>query len=252
MINKPEFDERPQEMEEGMDLHQDVGYEEKKERKIVVPGEIIATGQNFLPGENTKREGQNIIATRFGLLDIEERLTKVIPLSGTYIPRRGNVVIGKVVDITYNGWLIDIDSPYSAFLPIIECKGFVSKKDDLSLIYNYGEMVIAKVLGVKGKGVDLTTRERGFHNLEEGMIIRVNSNKVPRVIGKQGSMVNLIKEYTGCNIVVGQNGLIWVKGQTIEAELLAREAIKMITGKSFVEGLTDKVKEFLMAKTKDK
>lgn len=159
MIKKQEFDERPEDMD-GEIENQDMGYEEKKERKTVVPGEVIATGQNFLPGENTKRDGQNIIATRFGLLDIEERLTKVIPLSGTYIPRRGNVVIGKVVDITYNGWLIDIDSPYSSFLPIIECKGFVSKKDDLSLIYNYGEMVIAKVLGVKGKGVDLTTRER--------------------------------------------------------------------------------------------
>ena len=252
MMKKQEFDENPQEMDEGMDIHQDMGYDEKKERKIVVPGEVIATGQNFLPGENTKREGQNIIATRFGLLDIEERLTKIIPLSGTYIPRRGNVVIGKVVDITYNGWLIDIDSPYSAFLPIIECKGFVSKKDDLSLIYNYGEMVIAKVLGVKGKGVDLTTRERGFHNLEEGIIVRINSNKVPRVIGKQGSMINLIKEYTGCNIVVGQNGLIWIRGENIESELLAKEAVKMITERSFIEGLTDKVKEFLEAKTKDK
>ena len=252
MINKQDFDDQSDGMDGGMDLHQDVGYEEKKERKVVVPGEVIAIGQNFLPGENTKREGADIISTRFGLLDIEERLTKVIPLSGTYIPRRGNIVIGKVVDITYNGWLINIDSPYSAFLPIIECKGFVSKKDDLSLIYNYGEMVIAKVLGVKGKGVDLTTRERGFHNLEEGMIVSVNSNKVPRVIGKQGSMVNLIKEYTGCNVVVGQNGLIWIKGESIEAELLAKDAIKMITEKSFVEGLTDKVKEFLQSKTKDK
>lgn len=249
MMKRQEFDERPEEHTD-INLHEGAGYEEKKERKVVVPGEVIATGQNFLPGENTKREGKDIIATRFGLLDIEDRLTKVIPLSGSYIPRRGNVVIGKVIDITYNGWLMDIDSAYSAFLPIIECKGFISKKDDLSLIYNYGEMVIAKVLGVKGKGVDLTTRERGFHKLEEGIIVKVNSNKVPRVIGKQGSMVNLIKEYTGCNIVVGQNGLIWIKGENIESELLAKEAIKMITDKCLVEGLTDKVKEFLETKTK--
>ena len=78
----------------------------------------------------------------------------------------------------------------------------------------------------------------------------MNSNKVPRVIGKQGSMVNLIKEYTGCNIVVGQNGLIWIRGESIESELLAKEAIKMITDKCLVEGLTDKVKEFLETKTK--
>ena len=243
MMKNPENGPETEEM--SMDSINESGYEEKKERKIIVPGEIAATGQNFLPGENTKREGKDIIATRFGLLDVEDRLVKVIPLSGTYIPRRGNVVIGKVTDITYNGWLIDIDSPSSAFLPITEGRGFISKKDDLSLIYNYGEMIIAKVIGVKGKGVDLTTRERGFNKIEEGLIIRINSNKVPRVIGKQGSMINLIKDGTGCNIVVGQNGLIWIRGEKIESELLAKEAIQMITEKPFIEGLTDKVKEFL-------
>ena len=246
-MRKTEFVEERRDEDSGMEeeFKHESEYEEKKERKMIVPGEVAATGQNFLPGENTKRDGKDIIATRFGLLDVDDRLIKVIPLSGTYLPRRGNVIIGKVVDITYNGWLIDIDSPYSAFLPIIECKGFISKKDDLSLVYNYGEMVIAKVIGVKGKGVDLTTRERGFHKIEEGIIVRINSNKVPRVIGKQGSMINLIKEYTGCNIVVGQNGIVWIRGESIESELLAKEAIKMITERSFIDGLTDKVKEFL-------
>lgn len=236
---------------ESEELIQASDYEEKKQRKIVVPGEVIATGPNFLPGENTKRDGKDILSTRYGLLDSDERLVKVIPLSGIYLPRRGNVVIGKVTDITFNGWLMDINSPYSSFLPIMECKGFISKKDDLSLIYNHGDMVVAKVIGVKGKGVDLTTKERGFDKLEDGIIVTVNSNKVPRVIGKQGSMVNLIKEYTGCDIVVGQNGLIWIKGNSIESELVARDAIKMITDKSFIDGLTDKVKEFL-EKSKEK
>lgn len=220
-------------------------YDEKKARKVVVPGEVIAAGQNFLPGENTRREDKDIIATRFGLLDSDERLVRVIPLSGIYLPKRGNTVIGRVTDITFNGWLMDINSPYSSFLPIMECKGFISKKDDLSQIYNYGEVVVAKVIGVKGKGVDLTTKERGCDKLEEGIIVTVNSNKVPRVIGKQGSMVGLIKEYTGCNIVVGQNGLIWIRGESVEAELLAKSAVELITSKCFVEGLTDKVKAFL-------
>ena len=41
------------------------------------------------------------------------------------------------------------------------------------------------------------------------------------------------------------------KGDNIEAELLAKEAISLITEKSFTEGLTDKVKEFLESKTKE-
>ena len=223
---------------------------EEKKREIAVPGEILASGSDFLPGENTQKEGNDIIATRFGILEKEGRLLKVIPLSGIYLPRKGNTIIGKVTDITFNGWLIDIDSPYRAFLPISECKGFISKRDDLSTIYNFGDMVIAMVIAVKAKGVDLTVRDRGLHKIEDGLVIKINSSKVPRVIGKQGSMVSMIKQETGCDIVVGQNGIVWIRGESIEQELLAKEAIMFITEKSYIEGLTDLVQEFLQKKKK--
>jgi len=226
--------------------------EEKKQRKVVVPGEIVATGTNYLPGEGTKREGKDIIAIKYGLLEEEERLVRVIPLSGIYLPRKGNIVIGKVEDITFNGWIINISSPYPAFLSIVECKGFISKKDDLSLIYDYGDMLVAKVVGIKSRGIDLSTKDRGLYKLERGMILNVNSNKVPRIIGKQGSMVNMIKQETGCNIIVGQNGIVWIRGENLESELLAKEAILLITKKSFAEGLTEEIKAFLEKRKKER
>ena len=218
---------------------------EEKKREIAVPGEILASGPSFLPGENTQKEGEDIIATRFGLLDKEGRLVKIIPLSGIYLPRKGNIVIGKVEDITFNGWLMDINSPYKSFLPITECRGFIRKGDDLSAIFAIGDMVISMVTSVKAKGVDLTTREKGLHRVENGIIMEINSSKVPRVIGKQGSMINLIKQETNCNIVVGQNGIVWIRGDDIESELLAKEAIKLITSKSYIDGLTELIKSFL-------
>jgi exosome complex component RRP4 len=224
------------------------GLNEEKKREIVVPGEIIASGPNFLPGENAQRDADNIIATRFGILDKEGRLVKVIPLSGIYLPRAGNIVIGRVEDITFNGWLMNIGSPYKAFLPISECKGFIRKGEDLSAIFAIGDMVISMVTSVKSKGIDLTTRDKGLHKVENGITIRINSSKVPRVIGKQGSMINLIKDATGCNIVVGQNGIVWIRGEDIEQELLAKETINFITEKSSVPGLTAKVTEFLAKK----
>jgi len=225
---------------------------EKRERKIVVPGEVVATGTDFLPGDGTKREGSEIIATRYGILESDERLVRVISLSGIYTPRRGNIVIAQVKDITFNGWTMEINSPYQAFLPIMECRGFISKRDDLSLIYSHGDMVITKVVGVKTKGIDLSTKDRGLHKLDEGLIMKINPHKVPRVIGKQGSMVNLIKDHTGCNIVVGQNGVIWIKGEDSKAEFLARETIDLITANAVSDGLTDKIKEFLEKKAKKK
>lgn len=216
---------------------------DKNKRDIAIPGEIIASGSECLPGEWTKREGNDIVALRFGLADNSGRLVKIIPLSGTYIPRKGNVAVGRVTDITFNGWLIDIDAPYSSFLPITECSKFVNK-NDLSECYGIGDMVAVKVLSVKRKGIDLTAKGRNLGKLEEGMIIQINSNKVPRVIGKEGSMINLIKKESDCDITVGQNGIIWVKSNKIENELFAQKAILFVTEKSFIEGLTEKTKEW--------
>ena len=78
-----------------------------------------------------------------------------------------------------------------------------------------------------------------------GKIIQICAVKVPRVIGKQGSMVGMIKDATGCQIIVGQNGRIWVSGKNPEDELLATRAIALIEEKAHISGLTEVVKQFL-------
>jgi exosome complex component RRP4 len=63
-------------------------------------------------------------------------------------------------------------------------------------------------------------------------------------------MVNLIKNETGCNITIGQNGLISISGSKIEDELLAKKAVLFVTEKSFIEGLTDEVKKWFVKEKK--
>ena len=176
-------------------------------------------------------------------MEESNNLVRVIPLSGVYIPRRGNVVIGKVENITFNGWVVDIGTAESSFLPISETPRFVSK-DGLEEVLDIGDMVIAKINEINKRGIDLTIRMRGYGRIEDGLIIKVNSNKVPRVIGKEGSMVSIIKDETKCEITVGQNGLIWIQGKSVEDELFAKKAINFIAENSFVEGLTEEVKKW--------
>jgi exosome complex component RRP4 len=223
--------------------------EELNERKIVIPGEIIAEGDEFLPGENTEKIDGKVYALRYGLADEQERLVKVIPLSGVYIPRRGNVVIGKVELLTHNGWVIDIGSADNAFLSLMEVPRFVNK-DAMEEVFDMGDLVVAKVWSSNRRGVDLSLKSRGLGKVDEGIIIEINPNKVPRVIGKEGSMISLIKDNTGCNITVGQNGLIWIKGKNIEEELFAKEAILFVVEKSYIKGLTDEVNKWFDGKKK--
>ena len=210
------------------------------DRKVVIPGEVIEKGADYLPGEGTEKHGEEIVAIKFGLAEEFNKLIKVIPLSGGYNPRRGNIVIGKVDNITFNGWVIDLGVANSGFLPVSEVPKYVNK-NDLEEVLDFGDMVVAQIFEINKRGIDLTIRSRGLGRLDEGIIIEVNPNRVPRIIGKEGSMISLIKTKTNCRITVGQNGLIWINGDKVEDELFAKKSILHVAENSFISGLTDEM-----------
>ncbi|PIN89805.1 RNA-binding protein [Candidatus Pacearchaeota archaeon CG10_big_fil_rev_8_21_14_0_10_35_13] len=213
-------------------------------KPVAIPGEIIKTGKEYLPGEWTMRIGDNIIATKYGIIDESGKFLRVIPVSGIYTPRRSDLIVGRITDITFNGWVVDVDAPYSAFLPLAEYPKFISS-EELAEYLDIGDLILCQVNKNKRKGVDLTIKGRGLGKLDDGMIIKINPNKVPRVIGKEGSMVSLIKNYTNCEITVGQNGIIWIKGKELKDELSTKKAIEFVVEKSSVNGLTEIMKEYL-------
>lgn len=235
---KNEINEAHEAHEENSEFSE--GPELSAKRKAVIPGEVIVSGEDYLPSDGCYRHGNDVIASRFGLSEEAGRVIRVIPISGAFIPRRNNVIIGRVSDITFHGWLLDIDSASSGFLPVEESPRFI-RKEEMDQFLAIGDMVAAKIWSVKAKGIDLTLKGKGLGKLEGGFTFRVIPARVPRVIGREGSMINLIKDKTGCLVTVGQNGWIWIKGPSIDAEIKARKAIEFIVDKVSVEGLTDKV-----------
>jgi exosome complex component RRP4 len=213
------------------------------ERKISIPGEIIAEGEDYLPGEWTEKREEKIYALKYGLIEEANKLVKIIPVSGTYSPRRGNVVIGKVENITFNGWVVDIGAPENAFLTVMEVPQYVNK-DALEEVFDIGDMLVAKIWSMNKRGIDLSLKAKGLGKIDEGLIFEINPNKVPRVIGKEGSMINIIKDNTDCDITVGQNGRILIEGDTTEKELKAKKAILHIVEKSYIEGLTEEMENW--------
>ena len=94
----------------------------------------------------------------------------------------------------------------------------------------------------------MTLKGKGLGKLENGFIFHISPNRVPRIIGREGSMISLIKEKTGTIITVGQNGWIWVKGDRIDDEIKARKAIEFVAEKVYVDGLTEKMEDWFKRK----
>jgi exosome complex component RRP4 len=219
----------------------------KKERDFVTPGEKLVDSMEYLPGRNCFREGDGVFAKKTGLLQVSGRVLSVIALNGIYMPQRDDMIIGEVTDVQSNGWVVEIGAPYQAYLPLSGVRGYLdAAKTDLSKVYNVGDMIYGKIKMVSSThSVHISMFDRMCRKFSGGRILHVNPAKVPRIIGKSGSMIDMIKRYTGCRVVVGQNGVMWLEGDTPEAENFVMEIIDTIQRKSHIEGLTSEIEKRL-------
>ena len=221
-----------------------------KDKDLVVPGDLIATGMGFLPSKGTYRDGDKIIANRLGLLSIEGKVAKVVPLSGNYTPKVGDKLIGRIEDLLFSGWRVNLYGPYSAVMNVKDATSeFIGRGANLAEIFALGDIVTGKIVNVTSqKLVDVSLKGPGLRKLKGGRLIKVMAAKVPRIIGKDGSMTSMMNQATGVNIAVGMNGMVWIDG-TPEGEIVVAETIQKIQDEAHLPGLTDKIKAFLEQKT---
>jgi exosome complex component RRP4 len=219
-------------------------YERKQ---IVTPGDLLAEN-DYVAGDNTYKENGKIYATRVGLVDYDKRRVYVVALKSFYVPYIGDLVIGKVTDVTLGVWLIDIKAPYPAVLRASDAlnRPFKPQRDELSSIFDVGDVVIAKIVAYdRTRDPLLTVSDIGLGKVKRGQIIEITPTKIPRVIGRQGSMITMLKQETGCQITVGQNGVILVSGKSLEDEQLVIRAIRKIAEEAHTSGLTDRITEMI-------
>ncbi len=214
----------------------------RKVREIVLPGELV--GEGLKAGTGTYREGKKVYAAQVGIKNIRAGYVNVIPINGKYIPRVGDQVIGYITDVGPTYWMVDINSPYPAPLHINDVPWKVDFGDTMRYL-KVGDTVLVTVSSVdEMKHVQVSMMTQGHRRLNTGSIVEVTPTKVPRIIGKGGSMISMIKRMTRCRIIVGQNGRIWIDGER-ESMLLAAEAIEIIEREGHAYGLTERIKLFL-------
>ncbi|MFH1779680.1 MAG: RNA-binding protein [Candidatus Micrarchaeota archaeon] len=198
-------------------------------KELFFPGDLVS--DKPLSGEGLFVED----GKTFALTILLHNDGRTVPLKGYYVPERGDYVIGVVTDERFSGYTIDLNSPYA---------GTVSSRD-LRAEFQVGDVISAKVYSVNEVHEALLSEPRLF---EGGEVIEVEAVKVPRVIGKHASMLQILKDYTKAEIFVGKNGRIYLRGGN---SLLASLAINKISREAHSSGLTDRIMNFLQNESKN-
>ncbi len=219
-------------------------------RKYVIPGDVVTTGP-FRPEQNVILEGKKIISTTIGISEIYEDSVRVITLTGKYIPKIDDLVIGKVNSHTSLSWELDINSCYVGFLPAQDVFGrdFSAHADELATKLKTGDLVAARIANFdRTRDPLVTISDRDLGKIDSGDLVKISPSKVPRLIGKRGSMIQMIEMATNAAVTIGQNGWVVVSCETTEGLLKAKKAIEMVDQKAHVANLTDQIKEMLEIK----
>ncbi len=216
-------------------------------RKYVIPGDVVTTGP-FRPEQNVVLVGDKIISTTIGISEIYDDSVKVLSLTAKYLPKIDDLVIGKVISHTSLSWELDINSCYVGFLPAQDVFGrdFSAHADELASKLKTGDLVAARIANFdRTRDPLVTISDRDLGKIDSGDLVKISPSKVPRLIGKKGSMIQMIEMATDAAVTIGQNGWVVVSCESPEGLLKAKKAIEMVNDKAHVVNLTDQVKEML-------
>src|SRR3989337_2727716 len=144
-------------------------------RKYVIPGDVIITGP-YRPEQNVYQEGDRIISTSVGISEIYDNAVRVIPLSGMYMPKNNDLVIGKVIGHSSLSWEFDINSCFVGFLPAQDVFGrdYSPTKDELKARLDKGDLVVVRTAKfTRSRDPLLTIQDRDLGKIESDVMVEV-------------------------------------------------------------------------------
>ena len=213
---------------------------------FVLPGDVISNGSSSLK-QNVILEGDKLVSTTIGFTEINDGAVDVIALTGLYISAVDDLVIGKIVSHNALSWEVDINSSYRAMLPASDIfgKDYSPSRDDLSLKLIIGDIVLARIVNSDSRRPLITINGQNLGKIDDGELIKISPAKVPRLIGKHGSMIQSIEESTGASITIGQNGWVIFKSDNPISLKNAIASIKMADLILHDDNLEEKIQNML-------
>ncbi len=218
----------------------------ENKNQFVLPGDTISG--SYEPAQNVILNDNRLLSTAIGFCEINDNEASVSPLTGFYIPRSDDLVIGKIKSHTSMVWEIDINSYHVGILPAFDIfgKDYNPSKHDLSSKLNVGDLVVVRIVsGDTTRDPLVTISGENLGKIDSGELVKVSFAKISYLISKHGSMIQTIESSTDTSITIGQNGLVIVSGGESNGLLKALAAIRMVEEQAHLADLTDKVKKML-------
>jgi len=197
---------------------------------------------------NVVLEGKRIISTTIGLSDVSDDSVRVISLTGVYLPKIDDLVIGIIQYIHGNSWFADINSCYQGMLlgQDVFGRGSYPTTSEMKERLDNGDIIYPKIANSDRQREPLISiADQSLGKIDSGELVKISPTKIPRLIGKHGSMIHSIAASTNATITVGQNGLIVVSCDETNGLFKALAAIRMVDEQAHLVNLTDKVKKML-------
>ena len=211
-------------------------------RKLVLPGDLMETKSK--PGKGIFRRDGRVYSSVLGHSSDRSGYINVNAITGRYNPKIGDKIIAICAETGPSVWRMHIGSSFNSTLHHSE-SGWKVPFGGTAKFLAIGDAVWAEVFMVDAAGShQITLKKDDCRKLYSGTIVKIDPTNVPRIIGKQGSMITTIREKTQTRIQIGQNGFIWIDGKGEDISL-AQKAIEMINQEATSKGLTKKVEKLL-------
>ncbi|MHC1592531.1 MAG: exosome complex RNA-binding protein Rrp4 [Methermicoccaceae archaeon] len=211
--------------------------------RVVIPGEQLSEDVRQAE-EGTYVADGNVHSQLYGMVHDAEGI-RVIPFKGKYIPSEGDVLVGVISEIMSFGWIVDIASPYDSLLHIAEYPRRIDASE-MDRYLSVGDCIVVVVKEVSPSfHVSLELKDGSAKTLKGGRLVEISHTKVPRLIGRKGSMITMLQEETGCSLHVAQNGRVWITGPSKWIPIVA-DLVFMIEEQAHTSGLTDRVFEKIL------
>ncbi|KAI9026896.1 hypothetical protein DFJ74DRAFT_604316 [Hyaloraphidium curvatum] len=195
------------------------------------PGENITTDGGFMRGHGTYpmvlEDGASaLVAAVPGVVERVNKLVSVRPLRARYGGDIGDVVVGRVTEVGFKRWKVDVNGRQDAtlYLSSVNLPGGVQRRktemDELNMrsFFEEGDLICAEIQSFFGDGAaSLHTRNLRYgkaastlsplyiaRQLRNGSLVVVPAAQVKRMKSHFHSLP------FGVDMIVGINGYIWV------------------------------------------